>query len=125
MTRLTQTGVLPIGIEVDGVLHRDYTLKPARVIDSIDAVEEVGSHNPIAVVAAVLARQLTQLGSIKPADIHYELVCELDPRDFNALEAAAGELAKKALPEPNDQKPGLVSGLPSPDSGLPGQTAAS
>lgn len=117
MTKLVQSGLLPIGIDVDGVLHREFTLKPARVIDSIDAVEEVGSHNPIAVVAAVLARQLTQLGTLKPADIHYELVCELDPRDFNALESAAGELAKKALPEPNDQKPGLESGLPSSSLG--------
>ena len=120
MNKLVQSGMLPIGITVDGVLHREFALKPARVVDSIDAVEEVGSHNPIAVVAAVLARQLMQLGSIKPADIDYDLVCELDPRDFNALEAAAGELAKKALPEPSDQKPGLVSGLPSPDSGLAG-----
>lgn len=112
MTALTQQGVLPVGIMVEGVLHRDYVLKPARVIDSIDAVEEVGSHNPVALMAAVIARQLTSLGTLKPEQIDYDLVCEMDPRDFNALEAAAGELSKKALPELTEQSPGSASGLP-------------
>jgi hypothetical protein len=101
MSGLTQTGLLPVGIEVDGVRHRDFTLKPARVIDSIAAIDEVGSHNSIAIGASILARQLTQLGTLATKDIDYGLICDMDPRDYNALEAAAGELAKKALPEPS------------------------
>jgi hypothetical protein len=101
MSGLTQTGQLPVGIEVDGVRHRDFTLKPARVIDSIAAIDEVGSHNPVALGVAILARQLTQLGTLALKDIDYALVCDMDPRDYNAMEVAAGELSKKALPEPS------------------------
>jgi hypothetical protein len=114
MSGLTQSGELPVGIIVAGeqgdVRHRAFTLKPARVIDSIAAIDEVGSHNPIAIGAAILSRQLTQVGTLPLKNIDYALVCDMDPRDYNALEAAAGELAKKALPEPSLPKPGLEPG---------------
>lgn len=125
MSALTQTGVLPIGVTVEGVVHREFTLKPAIVLDNIEAIDEVGSHNPVALQAAVMARQLTQLGTLKPADINYSLLCSMDPRDFNKLDEAAGELAKKALPAPSDSDPGSASGSPSSGSGSPGATAQS
>lgn len=125
MSALTQSGTLPIGILVEGVLHRDFTLKPARVLDNIEAVDEVGSHNPVAVSAAVLSRQLTALGTLKADELDYALICDMDPRDFNALEAAAGELAKKALPAPVSPATGSGSGSPSSGSASAGETAAS
>ena len=125
MSELTQSGRLPVGVTVDGVRHRDFTLKPVRVIDNIAAIDEVGSHNQVAVGAAVLARQLTKVGSLKPEEIDYALICEMDPRDYNKLEAAAAELAKKVLPAPDEQETGPESGSPLSGSGLAGETAAS
>lgn len=125
MSILIQSGVLPVGITVDGVLHRDFTLKPARVIDNIEAIDEVGSHNPVAVSAAVLSRQLTALGTLKADELDYALICDMDPRDFNALEAAAGELSKKVLPAPASPETGSASDSPSSDSAWVGTTAAS
>jgi len=94
---ITQDGVLPIGVEVDGVLHREFTLRPALVADNIDAITEVGSSNPVALNAAIFARQLVKLGSLAPKQITYELVAGMHVADFDELDRKALELQKKLL----------------------------
>ena len=95
--KITQAGVLPIGVEVDGVLHRDFTLRPALVADNIDAINEVGSSNPVALNAAVFARQVVQLGTLTPKQISYDLLAGMHVADFDALDRAAAVLQKKLL----------------------------
>lgn len=95
--KITQAGVLPIGVEVDGVLHRNFTLRPAVVADNIDAINEVGSGNAVALNAAVFARQLVQLGTLPPKQITYDLVAGMHVADFDALDQAAIQLQKKLL----------------------------
>lgn len=94
---LRQAGTLVSGVVVDGVTHRDFELRLPTVQDNIDAVDEVGSHNGVALSAAILQRQLVKLGGLKADEITFERVTELHPADFNLLEAAAAELEKKRL----------------------------
>jgi len=96
--KITQTGVLPIGVEVDGVLHREFTLRPAVVAVNIDAITEVGSSNSVALNAAVFARQLVQLGTLPPKAITFALVAGMHVADFDELDRQAAQLQKKLLP---------------------------
>lgn len=94
---LTETGTLAQGVEVDGALHREFELRLPTLGDNIDAVDEVGGHNGVAINAALLARQLVRLGTLKPEQITYELLCSLHPKDFNQLDAAGDALEKKRM----------------------------
>lgn len=113
---LRQTGTLASGAEVDGVLHRDFELRLPTVQDNIDAVDEVGSTNGVALSAAIIARQLTRLGTLKPEQINFELVADLHPADYNQLEAAAGELEKKRIAASKPAETGSASGSASSGS---------
>lgn len=93
--RKAGTGALETGALVDGVTHRDFELRLPTVRDNIDAVDEVGSTNGVALSAAILARQLVRLGTLKPEQITFDLVADLHPSDYNQLEEAAAELEKK------------------------------
>lgn len=95
--KITQDGVLPIGVEVDGVLHREFTLRPAVVADNIEAITEVGAANPVALNAAIFARQLLKLGTLTTKQIDYELVAGMHVADFDELDRRALELQKKLL----------------------------
>lgn len=92
---ITLTGTLRQGVEVDGVVHREFELRLPTLGDNIDAVDEVGGHHGVAVSAALLARQLVRLGTLDPKLITYELLCTLHPSDYNQLDAAGGDLEKK------------------------------
>lgn len=113
---LRQAGTLVTGVMVDGVHHRDFELRLPTVQDNIDAVDEVGAHNGVALNAAIFARQLVKLGSLKPEQITFDLVAGMHPADFNKLEAAASELEKKrlaaALPESTGTESGSGSSVP-------------
>lgn len=114
---LRESGTLVSGVVVDGVTHRDFELRLPTVQDNIDAVDEVGSHNGVALSAAILQRQLVKLGGLKPSEITFELVAGLHPQDFNQLEAASGELEKKRLAAAPQALTGTASGS---DSSAPG-----
>lgn len=92
---LTITGTLPEGALVDGVRHRDFELRLPTLSDNVDAIDEVGGHNGVAVSAALLSRQLVRLGTLDRKQINYDLLCTLHPSDYNHLDAVSGELEKK------------------------------
>lgn len=96
MQKLLQNGRLPIGVEVDHVLHREFTLRAAIMRDSVEAIEELGADaHPLRLGAALLARQLVKLGSLSKNEITTDQVLDLHDDDWAALEAARDELAKK------------------------------
>lgn len=95
MNGLTIDGTLPGGVVVDGVKHREFTLRLPTVGDNIDAVDEVGGHNAVAVNAAILARQLVKLGTLDAKKITFDLLAGMHPSDFNVIDAKAQELEKK------------------------------
>ncbi len=122
MAAITQTGVLPIGVEVDGVLHREFTLRPAVVADNIEAITEVGSANAVALNAAIFARQLVQLGTLTPKQISYGLVAGMHVADFDELDRKALELQKKLLLGAASSTGGSASVSPSPATASPPST---
>lgn len=110
---LREVGKLPRGVKVGEMRHRDFELQLPTVQDNIDAVDEVGSHNGVALNAAILSRQLTKLGSLKPEEINFELVAGMHPADYNALEAAAERLEKKHVDEVENESASSESASPS------------
>ncbi len=97
MNSLTQTGEFPIGLLIDGVRHQDFELRPPTVGDNIDAAQEVETDSALELSTAVYARQLVKLGTLAPERIDASLLRQLNPMDWNALEAADGELRKKLM----------------------------
>jgi len=97
VSALRHSDKLPIGLLVDGVLMRDFEMRPATVQDNIDATYEVGSANVVELSVAIYARQLTRLGTLSGDAINTKLLRGLHVADFNALERAAEELQKKLL----------------------------
>lgn len=96
-THLTQTGTLPIGLVVDGAVHKDFELRPLTVGDQIEATEEVGADDPTHLACAMFARQLVRLGSLATDKINTKLLLQLYPADFNTVEGANEALIKKLL----------------------------
>lgn len=93
------TGTLPYGLEVDGVVHAEYEMRAAVLNDNIEAIDEVGaSENNLKLSAAILARQITRLGTLDPTKITGKLLGQLDIEDWNELDRAASEVAKKSPP---------------------------
>jgi phage FluMu protein gp41 len=109
---LRETGTLLTGVVVDNVRHRAFELRLPTVQDNIDAVDEVGSTNGVALGAAILACQLVRLGTLTRAQIDLELLAGLHPQDFNRLEAAASELEKKRQAAAQALPTGETSDLP-------------
>lgn len=101
------TGTLPIGIEVDGVLHRDFELRGATVMDNIEVTEELIERDETAtqlrVGTAMMARQLLRLGTLRKdtdpekTQITTDLVRSLHTADWNHLDRESAELEKKLL----------------------------
>lgn len=114
---LREIGRLTTGVLVDGIVHLDFELRLPTVRDNIDAVDEVGTTNGVALSAAILACQLVKLGSLKPKQIDFELVTNMHPADFNQLEAASTELEKKRLAAALPPPAGTASDLPLPTLG--------
>jgi hypothetical protein len=112
MSSLTQTGVLSTGAVVDGVTHLEFEMRLPTVRDNIDAIDEVGANNGVALSTAIFARQLVKLGTLKPEQIDFDLIASLHPADFNALEAAATELEKKRRAAAQPTSTGTASDSP-------------
>lgn len=98
MEKKPGTGTLPIGFTVDGVVHKDFELRRPNLGDNIDAIDEIGSENQLALSAAIMARQLVKLGSLPKDKITTALLRSADLDDWNALDLAATELTKKSGP---------------------------
>lgn len=113
---LRQSGTLVSGVLVEGATHRDFELRLPTVQDNIDAVDEVGGHNGVALNAAILTRQLVRLGTLKREEIDFDLIAGLHPADFNRLEEAASELEKKRIAASQPPPTGTASGS---DSSVP------
>lgn len=95
------SGTLPIGVEVEGVLHRDYELRGATVNDNIEVTEELvereESPTPLRVGTAMMARQLTKLGTLTREQITTDLVRGMHTADWNQLDRESEALEKKLL----------------------------
>lgn len=105
---MTQTGTFPVGILIDGVRHQDFELRAPTVGDNVNAALEVGTESSLELTTAVYAKQMTRLGTLPADKVNVELLLQLNPLDWNAIEAADGELRKKLM---RDGQP-LAGGSP-------------
>ncbi|MCB6182311.1 hypothetical protein LIN78_01915 [Leeia sp. TBRC 13508] len=102
---IKEEGKLPIGIEFEGKTHTAFTIRPAKMRDNVEAVEELGGDASLnRLSAAVLARQILSLGEIPKDKITSDLILDLDEEDWLELEAAKGRLAKKRQPLKSDSE---------------------
>lgn len=108
------TGTLPIGIEVDGVVHRDFELRSPTVLDNIQVTEELveagEATNPLRIGTAMMARQIVKLGTLTTFDslaaagkggeqpqVTTALIRSLHPKDWNHLDQESVVMEKKLL----------------------------
>ena len=97
---ITEKGTLPIGVEFNGKLHRDFELRPALVKDSVEAMEDDRARkNKNYLAIAIMARQIVRLGNDKldiPKDaITPALLMEMYDQDLAVMAEAAGRLRER------------------------------
>ncbi len=86
---------LPIGFDHAGARVRGFSVRPAIVQDSIEAIEELGSDcSKARLRVAIEARQVSFEG-IAPEDHGTELVMALCDKDYGVLTDAIDEVEKK------------------------------
>ena len=90
---MTERGMLPIGVEFEDRLHREFEIRPQLVKDSIEAMEEERAQkNKNYMALAVMARQVVRLGEIPKEKITAALLMEMYDADLAAMAEAAGRL---------------------------------
>jgi hypothetical protein len=93
---ITNQGTLPVGIEVDGVVHSEFELRPQLVRDSIEALKDeraVGNDSLFGL--ALLAQQLMKLGSLQKEQITLDLLLDAYDVDMSVLMEAAASLRER------------------------------
>ncbi|MGL9774397.1 MAG: hypothetical protein ACR5LG_12125 [Sodalis sp. (in: enterobacteria)] len=90
----THSATLPIGVFYKDQRHRDFTVRISTISDEIAVVEEGIPDS--GTIVGVLARCITELGSIPAEEITYGLLCDtLVSEDFKVLRDAQLEAKKK------------------------------
>lgn len=88
-----EIGMLPIGIEVDGKVHRDFTLRPRLVRDSVEVMEDPRAQtNDAYRGVALIACQVEHLGDLPAAKIDTELFLSMYDSDMATIMEAASRL---------------------------------
>lgn len=95
MSHLIVTDKLPVGITVDGVTFKDFTIRPALLRDSCAAVEAVGADaSPNTLRYATMAQRVSFEG-LPQEQVTCELLMGMYDRDAVALEQASDKVEKK------------------------------
>lgn len=86
----TVTGSLPVGLEYNGQLHKEFELRPALVRDTVEVMEESprAATNRHYAGLCVYAKRLLKLGDIPKEKVTGDLLMEMTEEDFSALSAA-------------------------------------
>ena len=93
---ITVDGKLTYGLELNGMFHKDFTMRVPTLEEVETALEDAGPDASSARVARCKWGQcLTRLGSIPPEEINAELLANLPAYDFADLDAAEKNLIKK------------------------------
>ena len=100
MSNLTEKGVLPIGVEYQGAMHREFELRPLKMKDSFNIKNrpyaEKAQENSEYMGLCMFAARLEKLGDIPKEAITPELLLEAYDDDM-AVIMAADERIKKNL----------------------------
>ena len=91
-----ETGMLSAGLEHNGAVHREFTLRPLTVRDMIAVSEDArAKKSEYSMTVAIIARQLESLGSIGKNEITPELLENLTHADLLQIAEAGGRLAER------------------------------
>lgn len=95
---ITESGTLPVGVEVDGKVHRAFVLRPRLVRDSVDVLgDPKAQDNDVYRGVALTALQLESLGDLPRDKINTELLLDMFDADLAAIMEAAGRLERRLL----------------------------
>lgn len=96
----TQKGELIVGIEIDGITHKEFEMRNATIRDAISSInkahangEDTNSYLTRRLYKA--AEQLVSLGSLPADKVNAELLLSLNESDFDPILNAQDELEKK------------------------------
>ena len=89
---MTQTGMLPVGVELDGVVHRDFVLRPQRVRDSMEALADPRTADPSFLGLVLLAAQFMRLGTLDVTKIDADMLLDMYEVDMQELMGGAKQL---------------------------------
>lgn len=93
---ITEKITLPVGVELDGVLHREVVLRPQKVRDSVEALQDARAQADESWLGLVLqARQIEKFGTLKPEQVTPELLLDLYEVDMQALMEGAAKLRER------------------------------
>jgi hypothetical protein len=97
---ITEKGTLPFGVEVDGITHRDFEIRPQFVRDTVDVFEDPdvaarASRNNQFFAACLFAGRLTRLGELPKEKITPELILDLRQDDYDEILRAGERLEKQ------------------------------
>lgn len=96
MSTLTEAVVLPVGLELHGVLHRNVLLRPQKVRDSIEAMQDERAQADESWLGLVLqARQIVSFGTLNHDQIKPDLLLDLYDVDMQALMEGAAKLRER------------------------------
>lgn len=96
---LRESGTLPVGVEMDGEVHREFVLRPRLVRDSVDVLadEPQAQTNDAYRGVAITARQLERLGDLPRDKIDTGLLLGMFDTDLSAIMQAAERLEARLL----------------------------
>lgn len=95
---ITEKGTLPIGIEHNGQIHKDFEIREQIVADSINVFDDLdrakkAEKNGLYANLCVTANMLLSLGTIPKEDITPDLLMGMLQEDLNAISLAEVRLA--------------------------------
>ena len=93
---MEETGVLIIGVFHGGITHKTFTLRPAKVKDTVDAVEADprALENDQYCGVCVLSKQIS-IGGIPREEITPEMLMEMYQQDMSLITQANERLKNK------------------------------
>jgi hypothetical protein len=93
---IKHNGTLPVGIEVDGVVHRDFELRPQLVRDSIEVSKKLtAEYSDSYFGIALYAEQLVKLGTLPKEAITAELLLDAYDMDMQVIMKGADSLRER------------------------------
>lgn len=83
-------GPLKVGLDIAGVIHKEFVMRGALVEDMIEAEKEASVDTPIGFNAQMMTRQLVRVGTFD-GPITVGMLGRLKPIDWRILRAAQNE----------------------------------
>jgi hypothetical protein len=123
MNVFTETGMLPLGVEFEGQIHREYEIKEQLVSDTV-AVYEHPEYGPKAARSntffniAVTALRIVRLGTIPKESITPDLVMGMFQKDCNELANADDRLEARRISFRDENEGRKGKGDPAQEAGV-------